>query len=41
VVVDLLDVDRALLARYLGKDAAQTFVAAHGRPRTLEVAEAV
>jgi putative hemolysin len=41
VVVDLLDVDRALLARYLGKDAAQTFVAAHGRPRRLEVAEAV
>jgi putative hemolysin len=35
VVVDLLDVDRALLARYLGKDAAQTFVAAHERPREL------
>ena len=29
VVVDLLDVDRALLGRYLGKDAAATLVAAH------------
>ncbi len=32
VVVDLLDVDRALLARYLGKDAAAAFVAAHRPP---------
>ncbi|MEZ5294482.1 MAG: GNAT family N-acyltransferase [Vicinamibacterales bacterium] len=31
IVVDLLDVDRTLLARYLGKDAAAAFVAAHGR----------
>lgn len=30
VVVDLLDVDRALLARYLGRDAAAAFLAAHG-----------
>jgi putative hemolysin len=37
VVVDLLDVDRALLARYLGKDAAQTFVAAHERPREISL----
>jgi putative hemolysin len=29
VVVDLLDVDRALLARYFGRDAAQAFIAAH------------
>jgi len=41
VVVDLLDVDRALLARYLGKDAARAFVAAHERARDLEVAAAV
>ena len=41
VVVDLLDVDRTLLARYLGKDAARTFVAAHERPRALEVVEAL
>lgn len=32
VVVDLLDVDRALLARYLGRDAAREFVAAHAPP---------
>ncbi|MGD9932839.1 MAG: lysophospholipid acyltransferase family protein [Dehalococcoidia bacterium] len=38
VVVDLLDVDRALLARYLGKDAARAFVAAHERGRELETA---
>ncbi len=30
VVVDLLDVDRTLLARYLGREAADTFLAAHG-----------
>lgn len=30
VVVDLLDVDRALLARYLGREAAGAFLAAHG-----------
>jgi len=36
VVVDLLDVDRALLARYLGKDAARAFVAAHDEARGLE-----
>lgn len=30
VVVDLLDVDRALLNRYLGRDAARAFRAAHG-----------
>jgi putative hemolysin len=36
VVVDLLDVDRALLARYLGKDAASVFVAAHEPARGLE-----
>lgn len=30
VVVDLLDVDRALLARYLGREAAEAFLAAHG-----------
>ena len=29
VVVDLLDVDRALLARYLGREAAQAVIAAH------------
>jgi hypothetical protein len=29
VVVDLLDVDRALLARYLGKEGAARFVAWH------------
>lgn len=29
VVVDLLDVDRALLTRYLGREAAATFLAAH------------
>jgi len=29
VVVDLLDVDRALLARYLGKDGAAKFLAYH------------
>lgn len=29
VVVDLLDVDRALLARYLGHEAAEAFLAAH------------
>ena len=40
VVVDLLDVDRTLLARYLGKDAAQTFVAAHERRRALEAVAA-
>ena len=32
VVVDLLDVDQALLARYLGKEAARTFLAAHAAP---------
>lgn len=30
VVVDLLDVDRPLLARYLGREAAAAFLAAHG-----------
>jgi putative hemolysin len=41
VVVDLLDVDRALLGRYLGKEAARAFVAAHDRGRELEAALAV
>ena len=36
VVVDLLDVDRALLGRYLGKEAARAFVAAHEGGRELE-----
>lgn len=40
VVVDLLDVDRALLTRYLGRDAANTFLAAHVGPPALEPAEA-
>lgn len=31
VVVDLLDVDRALLTRYLGREAAAAFLAAHRR----------
>jgi putative hemolysin len=41
IVVDLLDVDRALLARYLGREAARAFVAAHECGRVLEVVEAL
>jgi putative hemolysin len=41
IVVDLLEVDRALLARYLGQEAARAFVAAHERPRELEPVAAV
>ena len=35
VVVDLLDVDAALLTRYLGKDGAAAFVAWHGKHPSL------
>jgi hypothetical protein len=31
VVVDLLDVEPSLLARYLGRDGATTFLSYHGR----------
>jgi putative hemolysin len=37
VVVDLLDVDRALLARYLGRDAAGAFLAAHAHEASRRV----
>ena len=40
VVVDLLEVDRTLLARYLGRDAARAFVAAHEAARGLDVVTA-
>lgn len=41
VVVDLLEVDRTLLVRYLGRDAAGAFLAAHGEgPRVPSLADA-